>query len=80
MTSPAVADSTVYVGSGDGSVYAIDAEDGIEQWAVQTDGPVYSSPVVVEGTVYVGTPTSHRTMPVRHLRSQVVSNLNIYVF
>jgi len=53
-SSPAVVDGTVYVGSMDGSVYAIDAADGTEQWVFETDNGVFSSPVVVEDTVYVG--------------------------
>ncbi|WP_254807818.1 PQQ-binding-like beta-propeller repeat protein [Natronosalvus amylolyticus] len=52
--SATVADGTVYVGSYDGSVYALDADDGRELWDVMTDGSVYSTPTVAEGTVYVG--------------------------
>jgi outer membrane protein assembly factor BamB len=53
-SSPAVVDGTVYVGSNDGHVYAIDASSGTEQWSFQTDGYVDSSPVVKDGRVYVG--------------------------
>jgi outer membrane protein assembly factor BamB len=53
-SSPAIVDNTVYVGSKDGSVYALSAADGTEQWAYQTDDSVYSSPTVVDVTVYVG--------------------------
>jgi len=45
---------TVYVGSADSNVYALDAETGDEQWTFQTDSVVDSSPTVVDGTVYVG--------------------------
>jgi outer membrane protein assembly factor BamB len=37
-----------------GKVYALDAATGTEQWRFQTGGHVHSSPVVVDGTVYVG--------------------------
>jgi outer membrane protein assembly factor BamB/tetratricopeptide (TPR) repeat protein len=54
FSSPAVVSGTVYLGSNDNKVYAIDAMDGTEQWTFQTDGKVRSSPAVVDGTVYVG--------------------------
>ena len=53
LSSPVVSGGTVYVGSADGRLYAIDAETGQEQWAFETDGPV-GSPAVSGGTVYVG--------------------------
>ncbi|MFT4891790.1 MAG: outer membrane protein assembly factor BamB, partial [Halobacteriales archaeon] len=46
--------ATVYVGSNDGTVYAIAADDGTERWGFPTGGKVSSSPAVVDGTVYVG--------------------------
>jgi outer membrane protein assembly factor BamB len=54
VSSPAVVDGTVYVGSDDNNVYALDAGDGTEQRRFQTYDWVYSSPSVVNGTVYVG--------------------------
>ncbi|MWV39628.1 PQQ-binding-like beta-propeller repeat protein [Natrialba sp. INN-245] len=53
-SSPAVVDGTVYIGSVDGNVYALDETDGSEQWRFGTDGSVNSSPAVANGTVYVG--------------------------
>lgn len=53
-SSPAVVDGTVYVGSADGSIYALSAADGTKQWTYKTDGGVGSSPAVVNDTVYVG--------------------------
>jgi flagellin-like protein len=46
--------STVYVGSDDGQLYAVNATDGSQEWAFSTGGAVESSPTVVDGTVYVG--------------------------
>ena len=43
---------TVYVGSGDNSVYVLSADDGTEKWSFGTEWGV-SSPAVVGGTVYV---------------------------
>lgn len=53
-SSPAVVDGTVYVGSDDGHLYAIDATDGTVAWTVETGGPIVSSPAVAGQTVYVG--------------------------
>jgi len=53
-SSPTVVDGTVYVGSEDGNLYALDAADGSERWRYETAGPVYASPRVADGTVYVG--------------------------
>ena len=54
VSSPAVVDGVVYVGSWDGQVYAIDAATGDERWRFQTSGYVSSSPAVVDGVVYIG--------------------------
>ena len=55
FSSPAVAsDGTVLVGSGDGTLYAIDP-DGSERWLFETGGSISSSPVIIsDGTVYIG--------------------------
>lgn len=52
--SPAVADDTVFIGSDDGYVYAIDANTGSGNWAFETGGRVHSSPAVADGTVFIG--------------------------
>ena len=53
-SSPAVANGTVYVGSDDHNVYAINATTGTKLWNYTTGGAVLSSPAVVNGVVYVG--------------------------
>jgi len=53
-SSPAVANNVVYVGSWDGSLYALDARSGTKFWSYQTGDGIYSSPTVVNGVVYVG--------------------------
>jgi eukaryotic-like serine/threonine-protein kinase len=52
LSSPAVANDVVYVGSFDGKLYAVNAQTGAAVWSFQTDGPVNSSPAVDNGTVY----------------------------
>jgi len=54
LSSPAVADGKVFFGSGDGNIYAADAESGVLQWKFHTGDVVHASPAVVNGTVYIG--------------------------
>lgn len=54
VSSPTVADGAVYVGGGDGRVYAVDLGTGQARWSHATGSRVRSSPAVAEGTVYVG--------------------------
>jgi outer membrane protein assembly factor BamB len=54
LSSPCVADGTVYFGSGDGAVYALDAETGKERWHFKTSGPVHASPALSDGVIYIG--------------------------
>jgi outer membrane protein assembly factor BamB len=65
--SPAVVNGNVYVGSWDGTFYAIDADSGLQRWAFKGgDDPAIhnqvgfqSSAAVVDGTVYVGCRDAH---------------------
>jgi eukaryotic-like serine/threonine-protein kinase len=54
FSSPTVADSTVYIGSDDGNLYAFDTETGDRRWQYSTDAAVTSTPAVSEGRAYVG--------------------------
>jgi len=54
LSSPVVDDSTVFFGSGDGSLYALDIENGRLKWKFDTGGVVHSSPAVSGGVVYCG--------------------------
>jgi len=55
-SSPAIgADGTVYVGSYDKKVYALDGKTGAKKWEFRTGADVDSSPAIgADGTVYVG--------------------------
>lgn len=54
LSSPAVVDGVVYVGSGDGHVYALSAADGTLRWRFDTGEVVHASPAVAQGLVVVG--------------------------
>jgi len=53
VSTPAVADGTVYFGSGDHNVYAVDEQTGLQRWKFTTHGRVSSSPAVVDGRVFL---------------------------
>jgi len=55
MSSPTIgADGTIYVGSFDNKLYAINP-DGSQRWSFATGASVYSSPAIgADGTIYVG--------------------------
>ncbi len=53
-SSPTIADRTVFVGGGDGKLYAIDLASGNLRWSHPTGHRVRSTPAVAGGRVYVG--------------------------
>jgi outer membrane protein assembly factor BamB len=52
ISSPAVAGGFVYIGSGDGKLYAIDELTGVQRWAFEAGSPVHSSPAIAGDTLY----------------------------
>nr|MBP7371145.1 PQQ-like beta-propeller repeat protein [Arenimonas sp.] len=54
LSSPVVAQDTVYFGSGDGHVYALDAHTGVVRWKFSTGNVVHASPVYANGVLYIG--------------------------
>jgi outer membrane protein assembly factor BamB len=54
LSSPSLWDGSVYFGSGDGNVYALDAKAGTLKWKFQTGDVVHSSPAIANGTLYIG--------------------------
>ncbi len=53
-SSPAVDHGKVYFGSGDGNVYAVDANTGVLQWKFPTRDVVHASPAVANNAVFIG--------------------------
>src|SRR5882762_6725456 len=54
VSTPAVSGGTVYFGSSDTQVYALDERSGALRWKFATHGRVSASPAVAAGRVYVG--------------------------
>jgi outer membrane protein assembly factor BamB len=53
-STPAVQDGTLYIGSFDKKLYALDASTGEKKWEFLTGGVITATPVIVNGAVYVG--------------------------
>jgi outer membrane protein assembly factor BamB len=54
LSSPTVSGSTVYFGSGDHNVYALDVATGALKWKFKTGDVVHASPAASGGVVYIG--------------------------
>jgi outer membrane protein assembly factor BamB len=54
LSSPAVWQHTVYFGSSDGNIYAVDAASGQVRWKYPTGDVVHASPAIANGVVYIG--------------------------
>jgi outer membrane protein assembly factor BamB len=50
---PIVVKDTLYVGSSDGKVYALDAVKGNERWEFDTGGKIWTSPAIKDNVVYI---------------------------
>jgi outer membrane protein assembly factor BamB len=53
-SSPLLRNGTIYVGSWDSKVHAIDARTGRQKWAFQADNQVNTSAAYWRGTIYIG--------------------------
>jgi outer membrane protein assembly factor BamB len=56
-SSPCVANGRIYAGSGHGILYCLDARSGKTLWNAKTLGDTDSTPVYLDGAVYVGSAT-----------------------
>ena len=53
--TPAVYDGLVFVTDCGSRVHCVDARTGKPCWTYQADGPIWASPMVADGKLYVGT-------------------------
>jgi len=61
LSTPTVSNNVVYVGSQDTYVYALDAQTGVRLWRHRLGGPIYPSPVVANGVLFVGVASNPST-------------------
>jgi len=54
LSSPVVANGTVYFGSGDGNLYALDSATGDLHWKFKTGDVVHASPALADGVLFFG--------------------------
>ena len=54
LSSPVVWQGTVYFGSGDANIYALDARSGSLKWKFKTADVVHASPAISGGALFVG--------------------------
>lgn len=54
LSSPAISGGSIYFGSEDGNLYALNATTGKKIWSYTTSSLVLSSPAVSQGNVYFG--------------------------
>jgi outer membrane protein assembly factor BamB len=54
LSSPVLGGGSVYFGSGDGNVYALDALSGDLKWKFRTGDVVHASPAYADGVVFFG--------------------------
>ncbi len=54
LSSPLVAQNSVFFGSGDGNIYSLDAATGKLNWKFHTGDVVHASPVIWAGKLYIG--------------------------
>ncbi len=53
-SAPVLQDTTLYIGSTDGNLYALDTQTGKTLWKFATNAPICTTPQVANGIVYIG--------------------------
>ena len=53
-SSPAIFDNTIFVGLGDGFIYAVNSDNGNLKWKYETGSAVHSTPAVDSSGLYAG--------------------------
>ena len=53
-SSPSLANNVLYIGSDNGHLYAVNAQNGTKLWDFATGGTIVSSPAYSDGVIYVG--------------------------
>lgn len=53
-STAAIIGDTVYVGSADSHLHALDLKDGSTRWTFKTSGPIEASPLYLNGKIFIG--------------------------
>ena len=53
-STPTASGETLFIGSFDKNMYAINISDGTEKWHFQTEGAIINTPIIKDGVVYFG--------------------------
>ncbi len=54
FNNPVVLEDTIYFGSTDGNIYALDIQSGYMRWVFKTNGAINSVPIADKENVYIG--------------------------
>jgi outer membrane protein assembly factor BamB len=54
FNNPVILEDTIYFGSTDGNIYALDIESGYMRWVYKTNGAINSVPIADAQNVYIG--------------------------
>ena len=54
LSSPVYAEGKVFVGSGDGHLYALEPESGRLAWKFETGGIIHATPAIDNNKVFIG--------------------------
>lgn len=57
--TPTITGGTLYIGSTNKNIYAVNTADGTQKWRYPTEGAVTATPLVADGTVYIGSHDRH---------------------
>jgi eukaryotic-like serine/threonine-protein kinase len=57
--SPVIIEKTMFIGSGDGHLYALNTGDGTVKWKFRSSGPIHSTVTCGNGNVYFGSFDGH---------------------
>jgi outer membrane protein assembly factor BamB len=63
LSAPTISNNIIYAGSVDSFVYAFNAQTGALVWRHQLGGPISATPLVVNGTLFVGVVSNPATVP-----------------
>ena len=58
-STPVIEGNTLFIGSFDNKLYAIDINDGSKRWEFETEGAIVATPLVYDNTVYFGSFDRH---------------------